>query len=218
MSFKQSLRASALALVLTIAPGIAHASDDPQMDAQVQRINNEWARIKYTVKSKDAQWTQLAALEKQAAAVAAKYPGKAEPLLWQGIVTSEEAAVASTFKQLGLANAARSVLQKAYAIDPKAASGGVAMSLGVLYYKVPGWPIAFGNAGKAKSFLQASLAADPNGMDANWFYGDYLAAQGQKGAAKTYLQKALRAPADPSRPIWDAGRRGEIRSLLAKLG
>ena len=218
MTFKQSLGASALAIILSLAPGFARASDDPQMDAQVQRINNEWARIKYQVKGKDAQWKQLEALEKQAAAVSAKYPGKAEPLLWQGIVTSEEAAVASTFKQLGLANAARDVLQKAYAIDPKAAHGGVAMSLGVLYYKVPGWPIAFGSAGKAKSFLQASLAADPNGLDANWFYGDYLAGQGQKAAAKTYLQKALRAPADSSRPVWDAGRRGEIRSLLARLG
>lgn len=218
MTFKQSLRASALAIILTIAPGIAYASDDPQMDAQVQRINNEWARIKYTVKNKDTQWKQLEALEKQAAAVSAKYPGKAEPLLWQGIVTSEEAAVASTFKQLGLANAARNILSKAYAIDPKGARGGVAMSLGVLYYKVPGWPIAFGNAAKAKSYLQASLAADPNGLDANWFYGDYLAAQGQKAAAKTFLQKALKAPADPSRPVWDSGRRGEVRGLLAKLG
>ncbi len=218
MSFKKTLRASAFALLVAVVPAVAHASDDPQMDAQVQRINNEWARIKYQVKSRDAQTQQLAGLEKQAALVAAKYPGKAEPLLWQGIVTSEEASVASTFKQLGLAKAARAILQRAYAIDPRGAHGGVAMSLGVLYYKVPGWPIAFGDTTKAKSFLQASLAADPNGMDANWFYGDYLAAQGQKVAAKSYLQKALRTPADPSRPVWDAGRRGEIRSLLAKLG
>lgn len=218
MTLKNTLRASVVVFGLAMAPGLAHASDDPQMDAQVQRINNEWARIKYQVKSKDAQFTQLATLEKQAAQVSARYPGKAEPLLWQGIVTSEEAAVASTFKQLGYANAARAILQKAYSIDPRAAHGGVAMSLGVLYYKVPGWPIAFGNAGKAKSFLQASLAADPNGLDANWFYGDYLAAQGQKVAAKSYLQKALRAPADASRPVWDAGRRGEVRSLLSKLG
>jgi len=218
MSFKNTLRTSAFALILAIAPGIALASDDPQMDAQVQHINNEWARIKYQVKSKDAQTKQLAALEKQAAQVTAKYPGKAEPLLWQGIVTSEEASVASPFKQLGLAKSARAILQKAYSIDPRGARGGVAMSLGVLYYKVPGWPIAFGDTAKAKSFLQASLAADPNGMDANWFYGDYLAAQGQKVPAKSYLQKALRAPADPNRPVWDAGRRVEIRSLLSKLG
>jgi len=109
-------------------------------------------------------------------------------------------------------------LQRAYAIDPHASHGGVAMSLGVLYYKVPGWPVAFGDTGKAKGFLQASLAADPNGLDANWFYGDYLYAQGQKAAAKTFLQKALRAPADPDRSIWDSGRRGEVRSLLAKIG
>ena len=32
------------------------------------------------------------------------------------------------------------------------------------------------------------------------------------------LQRALQAPANPARPVWDAGRRAEVRSLLAKLG
>ncbi|MFO1239323.1 MAG: tetratricopeptide repeat protein [Sphingomonadaceae bacterium] len=211
--FRIALLSSALAFGSAV-----QASSDPQMDAQVQHINDEWARIKYQVRGKSAQYAQLAALQKQASAVAAKYPGKAEPLLWLGIVTSEEASVAGMFEQLGLAKSARATLQRAYAIDPHASHGGVAMSLGVLYYKVPGWPVAFGDTGKAKGFLQASLAADPNGLDANWFYGDYLYAQGQKAAAKTFLQKALRAPADPDRSIWDSGRRGEVRSLLAKIG
>jgi tetratricopeptide (TPR) repeat protein len=218
MSVRKYIGFTIIAALALVSGSAALASGDPQMDAQVQRINNEWARIKYQVRGKDAQHAQLTTLALQAAAVAAKYPGKAEPLLWQGIVTSEDAGVAGTFQQLGLAKSARAILQRAYAIDPHAARGGVAMSLGVLYYKVPGWPIAFGDADKAKGFLQASLSADPNGLDANWFYGDYLFAQGNKAAAKTYLQKALRAPGDSSRPVWDIGRRGEVRSLLAKIG
>ena len=31
-------------------------------------------------------------------------------------------------------------------------------------------------------------------------------------------RKALKAPHDPARPVWDAGRRREVRSLLAKAG
>ena len=193
------------------------SSNNPQMDAQVQRINNEWARIKYQVKDKDQQYRQLDALAQQAAQVSARFPGRAEPLLWQGIVTSEEAAVASMFKQLGLASSARDILQKAYAIDPKAAQGGVAMSLGVLYYKVPGFPIGFGSSKKADSYLKAALAQDPNGLDANWFYADYLNSQGNGSAARNYLNRALQAANDPQRPVWDAGRRAEVRALLSKL-
>ena len=199
------------------ATGAAHAGDTPTMNAQVMRINKEWARIKYRVPDRKDQYTQLDQLATQAAQLAAKYPGHAEPLLWEGIVTSEEAAQASMLKKMGLASSARDILEKAYKIDPMAGKGGVAMSLGVLYYKVPGWPIGFGSSAKARKYLEQALSADPNGLDANWFYGDYWASQGDKKKARTYFNKALAAPADPNRPVWDAGRRAEVRDALAKL-
>ena len=211
-------RLTMLLAALISCTGVAHASNNPAMDAQVMRINNEWARIKYSVRDKNEQYRQLGVLANQAAAVVSRFPGEADPLLWQGIVTSEEAAQASVFRQLGLATSARDILARAYSINPRAANGGVAMSLGVLYYKVPGWPIGFGNPAKAKNYLRAALAQDPNGLDANFFYGDYLYSQSDYANAKLYLQKALRAPSTPSRPVWDAGRRTETRALLAKIG
>lgn len=216
MSSFSTLRLCLLLPFMAIG-GTAHASNNPQMDAQVMRINNEWARIKYQVRDKDDQYAQLDKLAQQAAGVVTKYPGRAEPLLWQGIVTSEEAAQASVFRQLGLASSARDILEKARAIDPKAADGGVAMSLGVLYYKVPGFPLGFGSAGKAQSYLKAALAQDPDGLDANFFYADYLVSKGDNANARAYLAKALKAAPDTNRPIWDAGRRAEARAMLGKL-
>lgn len=197
---------------------VAHASNNPSMDAQVTHINEEWARIRFRVKDNDAQYPQFDALARQAAAVTARYPNYAEPLLWQGIINSEEARTASMFKRMSYATAARDLLEKARKINPNAANGGVLMSLGVLYYRVPGFPIGFGNTSKAKAYLLAALAQDPNGLDANYFYGDFLILQGQPAQAKGYLTRALQAPNDPDRPIWDAGRRAEVRTLLAKLG
>jgi tetratricopeptide (TPR) repeat protein len=207
---------TALGLASLAAPAVA--SDNPEMDADVMRINNSWAHIRYQVKDRNAQYRQLAALEGQALQVVQKYPGKAEPLLWEGIVVSEEAARASTFKQLGLATRARDILAKAYAINPKVADGGAAMSLGVLYYKVPGWPIGFGSTAKARAYFQKALLQDPKGLDNNFFYGDFLAQEGEKAKAKQFLQRALEAPTNTDRPVWDAGRRAEVRALLAKLG
>lgn len=83
---------------------------------------------------------------------------------------------------------------------------------------MPGAPIGWGDDAKASKLLRQALALDPNGLDANYFYGDYLLDQGDKAGAKTYLQKALRAPHDAARPVWDAGRRREVRDLLTKAG
>lgn len=193
------------------------ASNNPAMDTDVARIGSEWARIKYQVHGRDEQYRQIDALAKQAAQVVARYPGHAEPLLWQGIVTSEEAGMANVFQQLGLARAARDILNRAAAIDARAANGGVPMSLGVLYYRVPGFPIGFGNTDKARTYLKTALAMDPGGLDANYFYGDFLKTQGDYKGAAIYLDRALHAPADPHRPVWDAGRRADVRVELAEV-
>src|SRR5450755_1179838 len=98
------VRMLAFAAMLALG-GTAHASNNPAMDAAVDHIDSEWARIKYQVQDKDQQFHQMDALAHQAAAVAARYPGRAEPLLWQGIVTSEEAGMAGMFQKLGFATA-----------------------------------------------------------------------------------------------------------------
>ncbi|HSQ95035.1 MAG TPA: tetratricopeptide repeat protein [Croceibacterium sp.] len=205
--------AGATFLVLT-APAFAADS----MTQEVKALNDGWAHIAYEVKGSSTQTRALDRLAQQAAMLVKKYPGRAEPLIWQGIVTSEQANRANIFHKLGLATRARDILTKAYSINPKAEDGGAAMTLGVLYYKVPGSPIGFGDDQKAKKLLKEALAVDPNGLDANYFYGDFLYDQGDKVGAKSYLQKALRAPHDPSRPAWDSGRRREVQALLAKIG
>ena len=210
---KRVLLGSVLAPVLLAAmPAMALAD----MASEVKAVNDGWAHITYEVRGSSTQTKALDALAKQAAAVVARYPGKAAPLLWQGIIVSEQANRANFFHKLGLATKARDILEKAYAIDPRAADGGVAMSLGVLYYKVPGSPLAWGDNEKAGKLLKQALALDPGGLDANYFYADYLLDQGDKAGARAHLQKALQAPRDPGRPVWDAGRRGEVRALLAK--
>ncbi len=212
MKKRLTLTAAMAALLAVATPSVASAS----MADEVKAVNDGWAHITYEVKGSSTQTKMLDKLAKDAATLVARYPGKAEPLLWQGIVVSEQANRANMFHKLGLAKRARDIIAKAYAIDPKASDGGAAMSLGVLYYKVPGSPIGFGDDDKAKRLLKEALALDPDGLDANYFYGDFLLDQGDKAGARSYLEKALKAPHDASRAAWDAGRRREVRALLAK--
>lgn len=195
----------------------AQASNNQQMDAAVQRINDQWAHIRYQVADREQQYRQLDALAAQAAQVAARFPGRAEPLLWQGIVTSEEAARASVFRQLGLAKAAKGILERAQAIDPNVADGGVKMSLGVLYYRVPGFPVGFGSTPKARALLEGALRQAPHGLDNNFFYADFLNDEGHPAEAKVFAMRGLQAPVNAARAVWDAGRRAEMRALLAKI-
>ncbi len=209
----RSTFATVVAVVLAASmasPAFAGMAED------VKSVNDGWAHIAYEVKGSSTQTKALDALAKQAAQLVARYPNKAEPLVWQGIVISEQANRANMFHALGLAKRARELLAKAYAIDPRAANGGAAMSLAVLYHKVPGSPIGFGDDAKARKLFKEALAIDPDGLDANYFYGTFLLDQGDKAGARSYLQKALKAPHNSARPVWDAGRRREVQAALAK--
>jgi Tfp pilus assembly protein PilF len=75
---------------------------------------------------------------------------------------------------LSLVKQARTNLEKAIEIEPNALQGSAWTSLGALYYQVPGWPIGFGDKDKADEMLKKALAINPDGIDPNYFYGDYL--------------------------------------------
>jgi tetratricopeptide (TPR) repeat protein len=217
MFFSNNLFRGGILGLTVIWASMAHATGNSAMDADVRHVDDQWAHITYQITDKDEQLRKIDALAQDAAAVVQKYPGQVKPLLWQGIVVSEEATMASVFDQLGLAKTARRIFEQAQSIDPNDPSGAVAMSLGVLYYHVPGFPIAFGDDKKARALLQFALSKDPDGLDANFFYGDFLLSHNDYAEAQRTLVHALAAPINPARPVWQAGRRAEVAALIAKI-
>jgi tetratricopeptide (TPR) repeat protein len=212
-----SLAGLAIAAQVVLAAGVpAQASDNPALDADIHRLERQWAHIKYEV-DQSRQLDQLAILEKDAEGVAAHYPDKAEALIWHGIVLSEEASLASMFSALGYAKQARDLLEKAERIDPTALEAGAPTSLGVLYYRVPGFPIAFGDKDKARRLLEEAVTRAPDGMDANYFYADYLVAEHEYDKAHKVLEHALTLPPRPDRPVWDHYRRIVIKQLIDQI-
>jgi len=201
-----------LALSITL-PVRAQASLDDQLAA----IQHHWAEAYYSV-PKDGKRAAFEALETEADGFVAAYPEKAEPLVWRAIVLSSEAKFDGGVGALKMIKKARADLEAAEKIDARALDGSVYTSLGSLYAKAPGWPLAFGNKDKAISYLDKALAINPDGMDPNFFYGELMADSGDKAAARSYYEKALAAPPRPGREDADAGRRQEIEAALAALG
>ena len=95
--------------------------------------------------------------------------------------------------------------------------GSAYTSLATLYAKVPGWPIGFGDKEKAETYFKRSLAINPDGIDPNFFYAEYLAERDRNAEARQFLEKALKAAPRPGRELADKGRREEIRVLLERL-
>lgn len=191
--------------------------DTKAMHTAIHAIELRWAYIKFKEDGSPHQFADMNALAKRAAQVAAQYPDQVEPVIWEGILASEEAGLASTFHALGYADKARTLLEKAYKENPAAMSAGAPTSLGVLYYRVPGFPFGFGDKQKARALLQQAVSLAPNGMDANYFYADFLVTEHQYAAADKVLKHALSLPVQSQRPLWDKNRRAMIREMLAKV-
>lgn len=138
-------------------------------------------------------------------------------LIWSAIIDSSLAGVKGGLSALGLVKEAKKDLEKAIKLDPNALQGSAWTSLGALYYQVPGWPVGFGDKAKAEEMLTKALSINPNGIDSNYFYGDFLLTEKRAKEAKRYLEKALHAEARPGRDVADNGRRQDILRDLDTL-
>ena len=206
------------AFALAVAASLpAQVAAQPPLAAEIARIESGWAVANFQVKGEAAQVAALDPLIAQVEALSRRYPARAEPLVWSGVLQTTKAGVVGGMAGFGLVKAARQVLERAERIDPRACDGLGLSQLGTLFYQVPGFPIAFGNRVKARTYLERALAVTPDGLAANLAYGDYLVTGGNLAKAETVLRHALAAPKDAAQPVADAGRRAEVEVLLRKL-
>jgi tetratricopeptide (TPR) repeat protein len=212
------MRPFILAVIAAVAlVGMPALAADPSFDGRVDGLARTWAHVNYEVGDKPAQAAQAAKLAADAENLAKQNPGRAEPLVWQAIATATEAGAKGGMGGLALAKKARALLERAEKIDPTAlGDGSIYTTLGSLYAQVPGFPIGFGDPAKARAYLTKALAANPNGVDSNYFYGDFLMRQGDHAGAAAALQRAVNAPARPGRDVADRGRKAEAAALLVK--
>ncbi len=204
-----------LSAAFTVSAGAAPA-DDPVL-GQVKQIQTRWETIKFTVPEGDKQTDQMTVLGADADSLAAKYPDRVEVLIWDGIVTSERASLVNPISALSLATRARDTLEKAYKMNPTVLDAGAPTSLGVLYYRVPGFPVAFGDKTKARALLEQATKTAPDGLDAWYFYGDFLMTQGEYAKAREAFIHALAIPVRADRALWDENRRLVITEKLEQI-
>ena len=159
----------------------------------IQEVKDEWETTFYTL-PQDQQEPILKTLSMKADTLIQQYPDAAEAYLVAGLIQCSLAANEGGFSALGRVKKARQFVLQAMDKNPLAMDGSGYVILGNLYYRLPGWPISFGDNKVARSYLETAIRLYPEGLDANYFYGDFLLDEGNPAAALPYLEKADRAP------------------------
>lgn len=209
-SMRVALATLAFFFVCTAHPSFAQCAD---ISDKVSEIHEEWVRA-YHQTSGQLQLDAFEALLAKSRTYVDAHPDSAELLIWDGIVNASFAGIAGITRIFKYLKMARNQLLESIRIDPLVLEGSAHTALGTLYYKVPGFPISFGNTKKAEYHLKKALEVNPEGIDPNYFYGDFLMEQGRYGEAVMALNKAKAAPDRPHRQIEDTIRRNEIERVL----
>lgn len=186
------------------------------VDDGIRHLQHRWAEVNYQLEGK----TRITAFEElvaEADQLTGTHPESAPAFIWSGIIKSSFAGAKGGLGAMKLAKASRADLEHALDLEPGALHGSAYTSLGTLYFKVPGWPIGFGDDEQAETLLQQALALNPDGIDPNYFYGDFLLEQKRYAEAEQSLLRAQQAPPRPDRPLADAGRQKEIQVALLKV-
>lgn len=197
---------------LPFASAIAANGPDPLVT-----IQKKWAECQYQSEDNDHQVFCLENLIKRTEKAVESEPKRMDLKVWLAINKSSLAGADGGLGALSKVKEAKKILEEVIKTDPTVLNGSAYTSLGSLYYKVPGWPVGFGDDDKAAEMLKKAIEINPNGIDSNYFYGDFLAENGKKEQAIIYLTRALNAPARPGRELADQGRRQEIESLLKDI-
>lgn len=182
----------------------------------VNELQSRWVKIKYEM-PENQQEKAYGALVVEAEQSHADNISNPEFLIWEGVIRASYAGEKGGLGALSEVKKAKILFERAIEIDPAALDGSAFTSLGSLYYQVPGWPIGFGSSKKANEMLLKGLKYNPEGVESNFFYGEYLMDEGEYKAALDIFEKALQYPVRADRSITDNGLKKEIKVLIAKL-
>lgn len=178
---------------------------------------NRWEHIT-TVMDKDRREQALTSLAEEASASAGANMSNSDLLIVEGIVQASLAREIGGLSALSAAKQARRVLERAIEIDPDGHEGSAYVTLGALYDRAPGWPVAFGDSEVAEQMFQRALEIRPDGLDVNYYYAAFLADEGRKAEALEHARRVEEGTPRADRRASDEELQTEARALRRELG
>ncbi len=169
---------------------------------EINTIESQWAQIYYSQNSKQKKENYPVLLNK-IQSLSGEYPEAIEPKIWEALVIATNAEFESPFSALGSIKRAKKILEETIQKKPTALDGAAFVILGTLYYMTPGWPISFGDQDRAEQLLKRGLKINPESIDSNYFYADYLLSKNKISDAQRYFKLAINSPSRPEQQFAD---------------
>ena len=164
LSRRQLMAAFTVAALSACGALLPLSAQAATVEESVLELQHDWEVVKYQTAGSERE-KRYEALADKAHKISEAHAGRAEPLIWEGIIVVSWAGEKGGLGALSLAKKAKAMYEASIAIDASALDGSAYNSLGVLYYKVPGWPIGFGDKDKARDLIQKALAINPKGIE-----------------------------------------------------
>ncbi len=202
------LRICMMVLVVAGVPSLAQAD---ALDAY-----KKWADVKYNKLSEDQKKAELAVLETQLEAMLAKAPQDVDTKIVLATVRSTHASLIGGLSALPKVKSAKKLFEEAIKQDEKAMDGQAHAILGALYYGVPGWPIAFGDNDKAERHIKKALKISPDGIDANFFWADFLFERSKYAEAEAAFSHVLSLKPRSENAAYKAADTGRLEEARLK--
>jgi Tfp pilus assembly protein PilF len=180
-------------------------------------LENNWAVIRYQtpVKQRITAFEHLlASLQKAQKQCRTTANYQIIEAMIKGSMIKQQGSRFSSLKKI---KQLKQLLEQAINNNPAAMNGLGWTLLGLLYDKSPGWPLSIGDDNKADNAYKNGLKYNPNGIDANFYYGDFLRRNDLPRQAQRHLLKAKAAKQHAGREISHQGRLKDVQRALLKL-
>lgn len=185
-----------------------------EMSPELLELSERWAILKFET-ALDQRREPLHALADEMEAVVSEQPGNPAAMVWHAVVLSTLAKDSSNMSGLALAKQAKRLLEQAESIEPTILDGTLYTVLGSLYYQVPGYPLGFGDDEKAEQHLLKALDVNPENIDANFYYAEFLLHEKRLQPAITAFEKVLALPIRANNRVADAGLKRAAEAALS---
>ncbi|MEE9345687.1 MAG: hypothetical protein V3U88_08780 [Methylococcales bacterium] len=207
----------AFALFSLISTVCWSAKDNAVVCTAPGELEANWAKIRYQTPANqrmDMYETMLRSLDKAPQQCLAT----AEYLIIEAMIRGSMIKLkSSSFSTLKKINKIQKLLDQAINKNPAAMDGLGWTLLGLLFDKSPGWPLSIGHDDKAENAYKKGLEYNPDGIDTNYYFGDFLRRKDLPLQAQRYLLIASQAKQRAGREIAHQGRLKDVQRVLLKL-
>lgn len=208
----QSVLLGGASLLMALLPGQPAAAHEDTLKALADRW--EVLSTKVPEPQREAGFERLAGSLDE---LLEQHPDVADIKVWKGVALASLAREKAGLGGLKPARQARLALERGLEAGPAADMQVAAyVTLGVLYDRVPGGLIGFGDSAQAEAMFQRALALRPEGAEVHFHYAGFLSREGQDALARRSLDQAANAIPRPARLAYDQALIAKAREMLAQ--